>query len=81
MGEIGLTRRPKRKPNGITKADREVRKSDDLFKRNFESKEPLTKCVTDMAGAHSMPVKFAEIPSANMESGRVWTAQADECLS
>lgn len=48
MKEIGLSRRPKRKPNGITKADREARKSDDLLKRDFTSVEPLKKCVTDL---------------------------------
>ena len=29
MEEIGLVHYPKRKPNGITKADREAQKSDD----------------------------------------------------
>jgi len=48
MKEIGLSHRPKRKPNGITKADREARKSDDLLKRDFSSQEPLKKCVTDI---------------------------------
>lgn len=48
MKEIGLSHRPKRKPNGITKADREARKSDDLLKRDFTSAEPLKKCVTDI---------------------------------
>ena len=48
MEEIGLNHRPKKKPNGITKADREARKSDDLLKRNFKSDEPLKKCVTDI---------------------------------
>ena len=48
MEEIGLNHRPRRKPNGITKADREARKSDDLLKRNFKSDEPLKKCVTDI---------------------------------
>ena len=38
----------KRKPNGITKADKEARKSDDLIKRNFTAEKPLEKCVTDM---------------------------------
>ncbi len=37
MKKIGLIHRPKRKPNGLTKADREVRKSDDLLKRDFIS--------------------------------------------
>lgn len=48
MEEIGLSHRPRRKPNGITKADREARKSDDLLKRDFQSDTPLTKCVTDI---------------------------------
>ena len=48
MEKIGFIHRPKRKPSGITKADREARKSDDLLKRDFSSKEPLKKCVTDI---------------------------------
>lgn len=48
MEEIGLRHRPKRKPNGITKADREAHKSGDLLKRNFTSAEPLKKCITDI---------------------------------
>ena len=48
MDEIGISHRPKRKPNGITKADREARKSDDLIKRDFTAEKPLEKCVTDM---------------------------------
>ena len=35
MKEIGLVHHPGRRPNGITKADREARKSDDLLKRDF----------------------------------------------
>lgn len=48
MDQIGLTHRPKGKPNGITKVDREERKSDDLLKRGFRSDEPLKKCITDI---------------------------------
>ena len=48
MEQIGLSHRPKRRPNGITKADREAMKSDDLLKRNFASSVPLKKCVTDI---------------------------------
>ena len=48
MEEIGLNHKPKRKPNGITKADKEARKSDDLIKRDFTAQKPLEKCVTDM---------------------------------
>ena len=38
----------KRKPNGITKADRNARKSYDHLKRNFTSDAPLRKAVTDI---------------------------------
>jgi putative transposase len=46
MKEIGLVHHPKRKPNSITKADREARKSDDLLKQDFSADKPLEKCVT-----------------------------------
>ena len=48
MTAIGITHRPSRKPNGITKADREARKSDDLLKRDFKADKPFSKCVTDI---------------------------------
>ena len=48
MEQINLIHKPKRKPNGITKADREARKSDDLLKRDFTAAAPLKKCVTDI---------------------------------
>ena len=48
MKQINLIHRPKRRPNGITKADREARKSDDLLKRDFTADAPLKKCVTDI---------------------------------
>lgn len=48
MEEIGIRHHPKRKPNGITKADREAGKSEDLLKRDFAAEKPLTKCVTDI---------------------------------
>ena len=48
MEEIGLNHRPKRKPNGITKAERNARKSDDLLKRDFRSDKPLVKAITDI---------------------------------
>ena len=55
MDQIGLSHRPKRKPNGLTKADREAMKSDDLLKRDFHSDAPLEKCITDIT----------EIPACN----------------
>ena len=48
MEKIGISHHPRRKPNGITKTDREARKSDDLLKRDFRAEKPLSKCVTDI---------------------------------
>ena len=48
MEKAGLSHAPRRKPNGITRTDREARKSDDLLKRDFTAEEPLKKCVTDI---------------------------------
>ena len=33
---------------GITKADRNAEKSDDLLKRDFSADKPFDKCVTDI---------------------------------
>ena len=48
MVQIGLIHKPRRKPNGITKADRLARKSDDLLRRDFYADRPLKKAVTDI---------------------------------
>lgn len=48
MKEIGISHHPRRRPDGITKADREARKSEDLLKRDFHAEGPLTKCITDI---------------------------------
>ena len=37
MAQIGLSHHPKKKPEGITRADREAMKSEDLLKREFHS--------------------------------------------
>ncbi|CUX18684.1 hypothetical protein BN3456_00300 [Clostridium sp. C105KSO13] len=49
MEALNPSHRPKHNPNGITKADKEASKSDDLIKPSFKSVEPLTKCVTDIS--------------------------------
>ena len=48
MERIGADHPMRRKPNGITKDDREARKSDDLLKRDFTAEKPCEKCVTDI---------------------------------
>ncbi len=66
MEEIGLSHRPNRKPNGITKADRNARKSEDLLKRNFTAQRPLEKCVTDIT----------EIPA---QDGKLYVSAIFDC--
>ena len=66
MEEIGLSHRPKHKPNGITKADRKARKSDDLLKRDFRSDKPLVKAVTD-------------ITETKCKDGKLYTSAIFDC--
>ena len=66
MEQINLIHIPKRKPNGITKADREARKSDDLLKRDFTAAAPLKKCVTDIT----------EIPA---KDGKLYVSAIFDC--
>ena len=66
MTAIGITHRPNRKPNGIIKADREARKSDDLLKRNFTADKPLSKCVTD-------------IPEIKAKNGKLYVSVIFDC--
>ena len=66
MEQINLIHKPKRKPNGITKADREARKSDDLLKRDFTAAAPLKKCVTDIT----------EIPA---KDGKLYVSAIFDC--
>ena len=66
MEEIGLSHRPKGKPGGITKADRNARKSEDLFKRDFSAQRLLEKCVTDIT----------EIPT---KDGKLYVSAIFDC--
>ena len=48
MEEIGLSHKPQRRPNSITKSERKAHKSFDLLKRDFKADEPLKKAVADI---------------------------------
>jgi len=48
MERLGIVHTPKRKPNGITKADKKAMKSDDKIKRDFTAERSLEKAVTDI---------------------------------
>lgn len=66
MEKIGIVHRPKRKPNGTTKADKEARKSDDLLRRDFTADRPYEKCVTDIT----------EIPA---KDGKLYVSAIFDC--
>ena len=67
MEQIGANLPKRRKPNGITKADREARKSGDLLKRDFAARKPCEKCVTDIT----------EIPAKN---GKLYVSAIFDCF-
>ena len=72
MEQINLIHKPKRKPNGITKADREARKSDDLLKRDFTAAAPKkAEQLYIPIGAASIPVLHIGQSFKNMALCRV----------
>jgi transposase InsO family protein len=48
MKREGLTQVKRRRPNGLTKADKLAQKSDDLLRRDFTAENPLQKAVCDV---------------------------------
>ena len=66
MKENHLTIPTRRKPNGITKADREAQKSDNKIKRDFTADKPFVKGVTDIT----------EIPAKN---GKLYVSAIFDC--
>ena len=66
MKENHLTVPTRRKPNGITKADREAQKSDNKIKRDFTADKPFAKGVTDIT----------EIPAKN---GKLYVSAIFDC--
>lgn len=67
MGQLGLTHTPKRKPNGLTREDKEAMKSDDKVQRDFNADKPLTKCVTDIT----------EVKTAD---GKLYVSAIEDCF-
>jgi hypothetical protein len=67
MVRLNLIHKPKRKPNGLTKADKEAQKSDDKVRRDFTADKPLTKCVTD-------------ITETKCSDGKLYTSVIEDCF-
>ena len=67
MEHEGLVHQPKRKPNSLTKADKEAQKSDNLLKQDFYAEKPCEKAVTDIT----------EIPC---KDGKLYVAGVFDCF-
>ena len=65
--EHHLTIRRQRRPNGLTKADRQAEKSENLIKRDFTAAKPNQKFLTDIT----------EIPCAD---GKLYLAAVMDCF-
>jgi transposase InsO family protein len=68
MKHENLVRKPKKKPNGITKADKEAQKSDNLLNQDFKSEKPYEKAVTDIT----------EIPC---KDGKLYVSAVFDCFN
>ena len=49
MHENGWIHEPKRRPDGITKADKEAQKAENLIQRDFSAEKPYEKLLTDIS--------------------------------
>ncbi len=58
MVSIGIGHAKRRKPNGITKAERNARKSDNRIQRDFYADKPCTKCITDITEIKAKNIKL-----------------------
>ena len=56
--KIDISHKAKHKPKGITKVDKEARKSDDLIKRDFKLNKPLEKCIMDITEVKTLDVRY-----------------------
>ena len=68
MRENGLIQKKKRKPNLLTKADKEAQKSDNLLNGDFGAAGPLEKTVTDIT----------ELPTAD---GKLYISAIEDCFN
>jgi transposase InsO family protein len=66
MHENGWLQRSKRKPNGLTRADKAAQKSDNLLGGDFTAERPNEKVVTDMT----------EVPA---KDGKLYVSAAFDC--
>ena len=62
--------RPKRRPNGITKEDREAEKSENLIKQDFSAENPNEKFLTDITEVACSDGKWSAIIKTESPSAR-----------
>ena len=58
MSRAGLTKKPNKTPNSITKADKAAQKSENLLNQDFTAGKPYEKCVSDITEVACMDGKL-----------------------
>ena len=76
----GLMIHPKRKPNGITKADREAQKSENLIKQDFTAEVPNLKWLTDITEIPCKDAKLYLSPVLDCYDGSIVGYQMDTSM-
>ena len=72
MKEIDMVHHPKRRPNSITKADREARKSDDLLKRDFVAAPPWKSASPTSRSSKQRTASCTSRPSSTVSISLSW---------
>ncbi|HBL84810.1 MAG: hypothetical protein A2Y17_01530 [Clostridiales bacterium GWF2_38_85] len=71
MRENGWLHEKKRRPNGITKADREAQKAENLLQGDFTADKPCRKLLTDITEIQCTDGKLYVSPIMDFFNGKI----------
>lgn len=78
MRENGWLHEKKRRPNGITKADTEAQKAENLIQRDFSAERPYEKLLTDITEVQCADGKLYVSPIMDCFSGEIIALTMDD---
>jgi len=78
MRENGWLHEQKRSPNGITKADSEAQKADNLIQRDFSAERPCEKLLTDITEVQCADGKLYVSPIMDCFNGEIIALGMDD---
>lgn len=78
MRENGWLHEKKRRPNGITKADIEAQKTENLIQRDFSAERPYEKLLTDITEVQCADGKLYVSPIMDCFSGEIIALSMDD---